>query len=133
MFFKSLWPALLWALFILIICGIPGHRLPHVNFWQWLKPDKVVHLFVYAILSYLLIRGFIKQKKFSGLKNSPGLSAVIFSIFYGVLIEVLQEYVFIDRSGEFFDALANSIGALIGLLCFNYLAKRRSLRKTPTS
>ncbi len=128
MFFKSLLPAFLWALFILIICGIPGHRLPRVDFLQWLKPDKLVHLFVYAILCYLLILGFMKQESAILFKTSPKLWAIVFSVCYGILIEFLQEYIFIDRNGDVFDALANSLGAFIGMWSFNFIGKKRLRR-----
>jgi VanZ family protein len=124
MFFKSLLPAFLWALFILVICGIPGHDLPEVRFLDWLKPDKVIHLFVYAILSYLLINGLMKQDASTFLKNNSKTWAVVLSICYGILIEVLQKYVFIDRSGEVFDAMANAAGVFIGLWFFN-MRKRK--------
>jgi VanZ family protein len=123
-----MWPALLWALFILIICGIPGHKIPHVDFLKWLKPDKIIHLCVYAVLCYLLIKGFLKQETVASLRNNSKLWAVVLGIAYGVLIEVLQQYVFIDRSGDVFDAMANSVGAFIGLWAFNFIRKKRSVR-----
>jgi len=131
MFFKSLWPALLWALFILVICGVPGHKLPHVDFLKWLKPDKVIHLFVYAVLCYLVLKGFTKQETIPFFRNHSKLLAVVFCVGYGILIEVLQQYVFIDRSGEVFDALANATGAFIGLWCFSFMRKKRSANYRP--
>jgi VanZ family protein len=125
MFFKYLWPAFAWALLILIICGVPGHNIPNVSFWKWLKPDKVIHLVVYAILCYFLIRGFTRQEKYPVLKNFAKLIAVTTGIAYGILIEVLQHYVFIGRSGEIFDAMANAIGVLLGLWFFNMKRKKR--------
>ncbi len=133
MFFKSLLPAFLWALFILIICGIPGHRLPRVDFLQWLKPDKLVHLFVYATLCFLLIRGFTKQESVTFFKASPKLWAIIFSICYGILIEFLQEYIFIDRNGDVFDALANSLGAFIGMWSFYFIRKKSTVRDSSST
>jgi VanZ family protein len=125
MFFKSLLPAFLWALFILIICGIPGNRLPRVDFLMWMKPDKMVHLFIFGLLSYLLIRGFIRQEAVGFLKANPKQWAFLLSILYGALIEILQEYVFINRSGDVRDAMADAVGALIGIWCFNYVSKKR--------
>ncbi len=125
MFLKSLRSALLWALFILIICGIPGQRIPHLDFLDWLRPDKIVHLIVFGILSYLLIKGFLKQDAIHFLRTNPRLSSLLISCVYGCVIEILQEYIFIHRSGDVRDAAADAIGALIGIWIFNYKAKKR--------
>jgi len=117
--------ALLWAVFILILCGIPGQHIPRLAFIDWLRPDKIVHLFLFGVLSFLLIRAFQQQLSFLFLNHHPKIYSVVISSFYGIVIEVLQEYVFINRSGEVFDAVADAVGALIGVLIFNYWAKRQ--------
>ncbi len=133
MFLKPLLPALLWALFILIICGIPGDQLPRLDFLDWLRPDKLVHLFIFGLLCYLLISGFLKQDAISFLKSNPKFWAIIFSVVYGVIIEILQEYLFIHRTGDIRDAIADAIGAFIGLWCFNFVMKKRLSRKSSSS
>jgi VanZ family protein len=133
MFFKSLLPAFLWGLFILIICGIPGHDLPELTFLDWLRPDKLVHLFIFGLLSYLLVRGFLIQESFPILKTRSRLWAFLIASLYGVLIEILQAYVFIDRSGDVRDAIADMIGAVIGIWCFNFLMKRKTSGNSASS
>ena len=128
MFLKYHLPALVWALFILIICGIPGNRLPDLTFLEWLKPDKIVHLLVFGILVYFVIRSFTFQSSINFLHEYPRFTAIIISICYGVLIEVLQEYVFVHRSGDVRDAIANTIGVFIGLWYYN-----RKIRKASVS
>jgi len=130
MFFRSLLPAILWALLILILCGIPGQRIPHVDFLSWLKPDKIVHLFLFGLLSYLLIRGFTRQQAVALFTAHPRLWALLLTIAYGALIELLQQYVLIDRSGEVFDALADALGAFLGMWVFDYLRKKRFPRES---
>jgi VanZ family protein len=119
-----LWPALTWALFILVICGIPGQDLPKVTFLEWLKPDKVIHLFTYGILSWLLARAFRNQNYFTALHLHPNSWSFAIAILYGALIEVLQSTIFINRSGDLRDALANAIGALTGLWIYRLLLNR---------
>lgn len=131
MFFKSLRPALLWAIFILIICGIPGQHLPRLDFLSWLRPDKLVHLFVFGVLSYLLISGFLKQESVHTLKTNPYRWAVLLSVGYGIGIELLQEYLFIGRTGDVRDAIADAIGAVAGWVCYRYLLKKRLSRNSP--
>jgi VanZ family protein len=99
-----------------------------MQFLDWLRPDKIVHFFLFGVLCFLLIKGFNKQRSVGFLSNNPKISAFIFSCVYGVVIELLQEYVFINRSGEVYDALADAVGALIGLWIFNYWMKRKAIK-----
>ncbi|HRH64813.1 MAG TPA: VanZ family protein [Bacteroidia bacterium] len=115
MFLRFHLPTLAWAIFILIICGIPGDKIPELTFWQWLKPDKIVHLLIFGLLSFLMIRSFRVQSTVDLLRKNSLISALLITIIYGILIEVLQATVFIHRSGDVRDALANSIGAFVGL------------------
>jgi VanZ family protein len=115
--------ALLWAFFILVLCGIPGQHIPRLAFIDWLRPDKIVHLFLFGVLSVLLIRAFQQQLYFVFLNHHPKISSVLISTVYGIVIEILQAYVFINRSGEVLDAVADAVGALIGVWVFNYWAR----------
>lgn len=129
MFLRIHLPTILWAIFILILCGIPGERIPELDFWKWLRPDKVVHLVLFGMQTFLAIRSFHTQTTFSFLRKHSLLLAVLISIFYGVLVEVLQAKVFIHRSGDFRDAIANSIGAFLGLWIYLKLQKPKARRR----
>src|SRR4051812_13157741 len=85
MFIRYNAPALLWAAVIMILCGFPGNDLPDLTFIQWLKPDKVVHVIMFGILSILLLKGFNRQDRFERLHLFPKLFAGIYSILYGIL------------------------------------------------
>ncbi|MBT8182751.1 MAG: VanZ family protein [Eudoraea sp.] len=76
--------------------------------------DKVVHFlfyFVAAILGILLIRERTKGKL--NLSRSV-LITVLIVIIYGIVIEVIQNTFTLNRSGELYDVLANSLGAFFG-------------------
>ena len=118
MFFKKLAPALLWAVVIMVLCGIPGNKIPELTFWQWLKPDKITHLVIFGILSYLLLAAFLHETAPSTLRLHAVVWALLITISYGVLTEVLQTFVFIKRTGDVRDALANSLGAFLGWLIY---------------
>lgn len=94
---------------------MPGDRLPELTFLEWLRPDKIVHLILFGVQCLLLIIGFVKQNQFESLRRNPVLFSLLISICYGGLVEVLQSYVFIHRSGDIRDAAANAVGALIGV------------------
>jgi glycopeptide antibiotics resistance protein len=125
MFLRSTYPAFFWAAVILILCAMPGTYVPRLTFLDWLRPDKVVHLIMFGALSFLFIRGFVHQNTFQTLSIHPKMYAILFSIIYGIVIELLQQYIFIWRSGEVFDALADAIGAFIGLWTYNYYIKKK--------
>ena len=69
MFFKHNLRALLWALLILILCGIPGKDLPDLSFWESLSFDKIFHFILFFILVIFMIRGFKNQNTFFFLKK----------------------------------------------------------------
>lgn len=121
MFWRSNRPAIFWGILVLILCGFPGDKLPQLTFLEWLRPDKIVHLILFGVQCYLLLRGFKSQSSYPTLRSHAGRYAVLISITYGGLVEVLQEYVFIHRSGDIRDAAANALGAFIGLWIFNRL------------
>jgi VanZ family protein len=125
MFFRSTYPAFIWAVLIFILCALPGTYVPRLSFLDWLRPDKVVHFIMFGALSFLLIKGFVQQNNLRGLNIHAKLYATIFTIIYGVMIELSQEYIFIWRSGEVFDAIADAIGAFIGLWFYNYWMNRK--------
>lgn len=124
MFLRVHLPTLAWAIFILIICGIPGDKIPEMTFWQWLKPDKIVHLLIFGLLCFLMIRSFLALNTGSFFYKNAKMLSLLLTIFYGVLVEILQATVFIHRSGDIRDAIANSIGAFVGLWIFGKMAKK---------
>jgi VanZ family protein len=128
MLLKKMWPALFWALFILALCGLPGSAIPELTFLDWLKPDKIVHLVLFGVLSFLLIKGLAGYDLNSAWTSYPKTFSLIVSSLYGVLIELLQEYVFIDRHGDVYDSIADAVGAALGLWFYNNRLRR--LRKT---
>ena len=128
---KKLWPALLWSFVILLLTGLPGSTFPKIpTFWDWLEPDKAVHLFIFGVLAFLILFGY-REQYFSNKKRYKfGVAAVIITALYGLITEVLQYYVFIGRSGNRFDFFADALGAVLGWLAFSYLYRKKIKPKT---
>ena len=113
--FRKLIPASVWGLLILIVVGFPGTYIPEaIGFWEWLSYDKVIHILIFAPLTFLILNGFKQQYFDSKRRYLYILIAVGFSLAYGLLTEVLQVYVFVGRHGNVYDFIANSIGAFAG-------------------
>ena len=123
-----MWPALLWAIFVLILCGLPGKDFPDLSFLEWLRPDKIAHLFLFGIQCLLLLIGFSRQNHFPTLIKNATLYSLTLTIAYGALVEILQDYVFIQRSGDIRDASANAIGAFLGYWVYKKKFKQNSVQ-----
>jgi len=119
------WPALLWAIMILLLTGLPGSYFPQiVSFWDWLSPDKVVHLLLFGILSFLILWSN-RQQYFESKKRSLVSFVLISGILYGGLTEFLQAFVFIGRNGNIFDFFANMTGTFSGFVLFVLFTQKK--------
>lgn len=126
--FKKFLPAAIWSLIILILTGIPGSDLPRIkNFWGWIEPDKVVHLFIFGVLMFLILLGFREKYFYSKKRYWFGIVSVLITSLFGMATEILQLYVFVGRSGSRFDFYADAIGALLGWIGF-YIVFRKKIR-----
>lgn len=128
MIIRRQWPAFIWAVVILIITGVPGSYIPELTtFWEWLEYDKIVHVLVFAMLSFLILFGYRVQYSQSNKRYLIVISAVAVTGVYGILTEILQHYVFIGRFGNMYDAMADFIGALLGWAVFQRMERKKIL------
>lgn len=82
--------------------------------------DKVAHMLMYAAFAFLCIWGYRRQFVENGAayRKKAILLALLVSIAYGGLTELMQEFLVPTRTGDWFDFLADSIGTGIGMLIF---------------
>ena len=82
---------------------------------------------MYATFAFLCLWGYRKQFISKGLvyQKKALLLAVVISIFYGGLTEILQEYFVPGRTGDWFDFLADSIGTLLGVFVFHLFYRHK--------
>src|SRR5574337_308071 len=107
---------LLWALLILILCGMPGKDIPHISFLELLSFDKWVHAGIFFVLTLLLIRSFrLQQKREWLLRNAVYLAPALAGL-YGGLTEILQATLFIDRDADLYDFIADGFGCILAAL-----------------
>ena len=103
-----------------MLSGYPGNQLPKVVIWQF---DKLVHTVMYGILSFFLLIPYSKQFSEKDSRFKIGLFIILFGIFYGGFMEILQNNIFINRSGNWYDFIANTIGAVLGVLMYPLVIK----------
>lgn len=102
------WAVLIWVLIITILSLKPstggGGLFPHA--------DKVGHFGVYAIFSILL---YSKLNSLFPLQKATIITLAV-CIIYGILMEVLQATLTTTRHFDTTDMLANTVGAIIGVI-----------------
>jgi len=115
-----------WMVFITLLSlvsfpGIdtPEIKIPHI--------DKLVHFAFYLVAS-ILGCFFLRETTNGDLKKGKAISMVFFGcVVYGIIIEILQKELTLEREGDVMDVLANSIGAFMGA----FAAKILFSGKTP--
>jgi VanZ family protein len=98
---------IIWGLFIFILCAIPGKNLPQYSWAELFSVDKMVHFTLFFILILLLKKAWLLT---SDGMHSQNLLAITIGVIYGGSLELMQSYFYTDRSGSWFDFLANGIG-----------------------
>lgn len=93
--------------------SVPTIHIPHF--------DKLVHFSFYFVFTVLGCWSFREVDR----KNTPLkkiISKIIFyAVVYGMIIEVLQGVITVDREPDLLDVLANSLGALFGSFAVKFI------------
>lgn len=90
---------------------MPSVPLPRFDL---LAPDKLAHAASYAALTWTILHGFSKLE--NGLTRPRAVTALVFSIAWGCLMEGVQYALVPGRMCEFDDMIANSIGAVVAFV-----------------
>ncbi len=119
---KFQWPAIAWALLVLILCDMPMSDVPgNSHFFEGF--DKMVHLGFFFVLTVFLFYGKIKQQNSFEFRILTIVKIVIINILLGGGIELLQWKVFTYRSAEWWDFFSDMLG--LGMGVFSYLLLHR--------
>lgn len=79
--------------------------------------DKILHSFAYFSLTISWF--FAVQKSHKNLKTK--IAVCFFILIFGIILEVLQGSITVNRMMDYRDVFANSAGILVALITFNYL------------
>ncbi|HMQ69297.1 MAG TPA: VanZ family protein [Ignavibacteria bacterium] len=105
-----------YCLLIFVLSSIPGENFPKVEFEF---SDKIVHIAVYSVLYILFFYSLKNQSKYVKLRDYALEFSVLFTSLYGITDEIHQYFV-LNRSCEFLDWVADTVGALLMYLIFRY-------------
>lgn len=108
---------LIWAIIcsgiITYFCLTDSSNIPAVNFPSI---DKIVHFcfhFGFTISWILFFKKELKGKDADDYKAY--LISFIFSVFFGITIEILQNALTVTRASDVTDVLANALGAVVAV------------------
>ncbi len=116
-----------WVVVTAILHAIPGSDFPVVSFSNFFQLDKLIHSIIFMIGVYLFAVALNEQQKIQFLRH-----VVISFIVYGLLLEVLQGLVFVERSADILDWLADIIGVFLGVWIFKkfpFILSMNSVKK----
>jgi len=113
--------AILWTLLVTVLSLITiksdiGSSINIAN------KDKFVHFtfyFVFVVLWFL----YVESKN---INPKTKYKILVASIGYGILMEICQGIFTINRITDIFDVLANSAGAILGILFMSYIKRNKT-------
>lgn len=107
-----LFSALFWTGVILFFCLVKSNELPQVEIPNL---DKAVHFFFHFVFTVLWFL-FLKKKLKTSSNFRPLVIAFVFSFFFGIAIELMQQFFTDTRSADLIDELANLSGAICAII-----------------
>lgn len=113
---------LIYAGVIFYLSSIPSVRPPLFPY-----SDKVIHFFMYAGLAVLCAWSLFSTR-YRLSKRLPWI-AITAAVFYGITDEFHQMFV-PTRTAEVSDLLANTVGAVVGVLIYVKIRKRITKKGT---
>jgi len=106
-------PSIVWAIILFSLSNTPGNELPSLKFGL----DKLAHISVYCIFSYLIIFAFTNST------HKDYFHKIYYSFLIAFLYGVFEEYHQLFVPGRFFsygDMYANLIGSVAGVLIWHF-------------
>ena len=104
---------LLYTSFLTIIFLLPASELPNVKYIN----DKVVHTSLHMVLSFVWLLFFYIHNNWNIVFKNL-LVILLLCLFYGIIIEILQQLIITSRDADINDVLSNLLGTIIGIAVF---------------
>jgi len=101
---------------------LPSDSFPESKLLSY---DKLAHLGVFSLLSFLFMFGAKGNKYFTKTKNSRWIKPLIICVLYSACLELLQKFS-PGRSIDIYDFFANVMGAIFGVIVF-YIFNKNNL------
>jgi VanZ family protein len=117
--------AVLWTGIVLTLCLVQSNSLPVVKI---VNLDKYVHAFFHFVFTSLWFLFFIGSTQNKNIFR-PLLIAFMLSVFFGIIIEILQGLYTTTRREDILDVAANVFGATLAVFTIVIYYRTRHLDK----
>ena len=114
----SFWKTIIWTCVVLFLSLSSGENLPDPLWIEFPHIDKVVHFMMYFVFALVLIHDLQHYSKIRLNHRQIILISVLIVIGWGGFLEILQRIPSIHRNSDFFDFLANTVGAVVASLLY---------------
>jgi len=108
--------------------ALPGEDLPDFDFWAVNVEDKIGHVGVFGVLALLTFWG--AKRHSAPIDKNTSRKILIFCILYGGSTEILQGVAFPTRFASLWDFLADSVGAILGIVFAQVVFKQLHRKKS---
>lgn len=113
-----------WKVLVILVLITYGSLTTPTNlhtpvWWEFPNSDKIIHGLLYMFLTFVMATAQLRQ-----LKKINYLITIVFPLIFGSIMEVLQYYLTTQRSAEWFDLLANSLGILTAVVLLIYIRRK---------
>jgi len=112
---------LCWAAIVIAMHGIPGYMIRYKEPWDLLKLDKLAHMGLFGMQFLLTVVALKKQAVYVHVQKYSQLYASIFTLFLGAVLETFQGQLFIERSTDPVDFVADSIGVILAFIFYRII------------
>jgi VanZ family protein len=124
-YIRNYYKSILWACVVAVLLFIPGNKLPHSKLLNFENSDKLIHLFLFIVLEFLLI--LETWVKAYALKSRQIILLIIITLIFAASTELVQQYFIEERQGSIFDYLADFIGVVMAYGI--YLLSRKTINR----
>ena len=120
-FLKSFWKAIVWTIIIIFLSSMSSDSFNKINILNIYHIDKIAHMGMYFIQSILFLAAFFDfyYRPINYIRYR--INSLIIAIITGSLIEIMQNWFIINRSGDWLDLIANIAGSFLAILLYKYL------------
>lgn len=125
---KKYHKTLLLCIIIMVLSLMNPSDLNCKNIMRIKHIDKIVHFLMYASLCGCLNMENIIHNNDKSRKTWKTIAIIVFPILIGISMEIFQQYFTRSRSGNFDDAIANTIGTLCGFGISKLCVKAKFVR-----
>jgi VanZ family protein len=115
------WVAIAYLVLVTILFLLPGSALPKENWFDTIRLDKLIHVFLFAFLIFLWAKAFDPLSRITMIYLAGA------AILYGILIELSQELFVPNRSMDIFDIIADIAGVFAGIWWLRPYKKNKPL------